>query len=80
MPLREGKDALNFSGYRLLCHHATKATVDFPRAIFGWCFLIFCWNLMARCSMVSGVMFCHLDWIGDALTIAIPRHKGDPEG
>jgi len=35
---------------------------------------------MARCVSVSGIMFDHIGWEGDAMTIIFPKHKGDQEG
>jgi hypothetical protein len=37
-------------------------------------FLLFCWNLMARCVSVSGIMFDHIGWEGDAMTIIFYEH------
>ena len=56
------------------------ATCDFELAIFAWVFLVLCWNLMARCVSVAGIMFTHISWANDALTVVFPTHKGDQEG
>ena len=78
--ITEGKAPLTFQGYRFLSKKAVEQKTDFTWAIFAWMFLLFCWNLMARCVSVSGIMFDHIGWEGDAMTIIFPKHKGDQEG
>lgn len=80
MSLSEGKQPLSFAGYKFLARKATTATEDFHVAIFAWLFLVLCWNLMARCISVSGLMYCHISWANDSLTVVFPTHKGDQEG
>ena len=80
MPLNEGKGSMSFDGLVCICKKAAQTTTDIPRGIFGWCITLLCWNLIARSGSVSAIMFCHLGWVGDAMTVVFPRHKGDPEG
>ena len=35
---------------------------------------------MARSASVGAIMYAHISWVGDALQITIPAHKGDQEG
>jgi hypothetical protein len=78
--MKEGKSPLTFAGYKFLARQAVTATKDFELAIFAWVFLVLCWNLMARCVSVAGIMFLHLSWEEDSLTVVFPTHKGDQEG
>src|SRR5690349_10266066 len=48
--------------------------------LFGWCYFVLQWNLMARASNVAHLMFNHFSWEGDSMTITLPKTKGDPEG
>ena len=35
---------------------------------------------MARSASVGAIMYAHISWVGGALQITIPAHKGDQEG
>ena len=76
MKITEGKAPLSFEGYRFLSKKAIQQKTDLPWAVFAWVFLLFCWNLMARCVSVSGIMFDHIGVEGDSITIVFPKHKG----
>ena len=80
MKITEGKAPLTFQGYKFLSKKAVQQHTEYSWSIFAWVFLLFCWNLMARCVSVSGIMFDHIGWEGDAMTIIFPKHKGDQEG
>ena len=69
-----------FLGYKYLANKAICQDTDFQQAIFAHVFLVLCWNLMARCVSVSGLMYSHISWNTDALRIVFPTHKGDKEG
>jgi hypothetical protein len=80
MPLFEGKRPITFNGYQYMAMRALKQERDFTLATFSHTFLLLCWNLMARSVSVGQLMFSHVSWEHDSLTITIPRHKGDQEG
>lgn len=80
MKLHEGKQPMNFSGYRYLALKALEQKTDFAQCLFAQLFLVLSWNLIARCASVSGIMFDHLTWSGDAMVVVFPSHKGDQEG
>ena len=48
--------------------------------MFGWCFQVLAWNLIARSSSIKGIMLQHMSWRGDCLVINFPLHKGDQTG
>ena len=79
MSLVEGKQPVTFDGYRFLALNAIQARKDFSSSIFAQLFLLTCWNLMARSVFVGSIMFAHMSWVGDALQITIPLHKGDQD-
>jgi len=79
--MTEGKAALKFDGYKFLANAAVTANDGHPKVhLFAWVFLLFAWNLMARSMSVSSIMFDHIGWVGDCMTVVFPKHKGDPEG
>ena len=80
MEMTEGKQPLDYKGYKYLASRAMKATEDTDLNVFAHCFLVFCWNLIARCNSVSSLMFEHISWEADALIVVFPSHKGDKEG
>jgi len=80
MKLKEGKDALSFTGYRFMSWLAVRQDRDFNQSIFSWVFLLLCWNLISRCVSVSSLMYDHIWWEMDALVIVFPTHKGDKDG
>ena len=80
LKMTEGKSPLSFAGYRYLAKKAVYQKTDIPVGVFSWVFLLLCWNLMARCVSVSDIMFDHVGWSGDAMTVVFPKHKGDQEG
>lgn len=80
MSITEGKAALSFAGYSFLAKTAMTQAVDFTLCIFAHVFLLFCWNLIARCASVSSIMYDHISWEMDSMVIVFPTHKGDKEG
>jgi hypothetical protein len=76
----EGKAPLTKPGYHFLSRNACKAAEDIQLGIFAWVFLVLCWNLIARCNSVASIMYDHIKWEQDAMTIVFPSHKGDKEG
>ncbi len=80
MQTSEGKQPLTFSGYRFLAAKAIRQTTDIGLSMMSHLFLILCWNLIARCCTVASIMFDHIGWEEDAMTIVIPKQKNDQEG
>jgi hypothetical protein len=76
MEITEGKQPLRFTGYRFLAKKAMLSTKDMNLSTFGHVFLLFCWNLMARCHSVSSLMYNHIEWEHDSMTVVFPTHKG----
>ena len=70
---------MTFDGYRFLALNAVQAMKVFTSSIFAHLFLLICWNLIARSVAVGSIMFAHMSWVGDALQITIPLHKGDQD-
>jgi hypothetical protein len=73
-------------GYKLLCEALTKAK---PAEEGGWawqlvsclwCYVVFLWNLLARCDRVAQMRWDYFSWTGDALTVFIPKSKSDQCG
>lgn len=77
MSIVEGKQALNFSGYRFSANVAITQRTDLDVAIFAHLFLLLCWNLIARCCSVSSIMYDHISWDNDSMVIVFATHKGD---
>jgi hypothetical protein len=73
MKLKEGKDALSFSGYRYIANTAIAQEKDYPLSTF-------CWNLISQCVSVSSLMYDHIWWEEDSMVIVSPTHKGDKDG
>lgn len=80
MPQMEGKQPMSQRGYHYLATIAMKQEEDYPLYIFCHTFLILCWNLIARAVTVGNIMFDHISWDEDALTINIGKQKNDQEG
>lgn len=80
MEMREGKYPLSFSGYRFLAKKAMSQSTDFTLAIFAHVFLLFCWNMIARCVSVSNLMFNHISWEDDCMVVVFPTTKSDKVG
>lgn len=80
MEMIEGKQPLSFDGYQFFAKKAFYESADFSIGTFAHVFIVLCWNLMARCVSVSSLMYDHISWSGDAMTVRFPAHKGDQEG
>jgi hypothetical protein len=62
-PLIEGKMPMKFDAYRYLCTHSLQDETRDPEVVtFGHLFLVFCWNLIARCNSVASIMYDHITW------------------
>ena len=55
-----------------------KSPLPFSAYIYN-AFLLLYWNLIARCVNVSGLMFQHISWEGDAMRVVFPTTKADQE-
>ena len=73
-------------GYTLLCEALAKAK---PAEDGGWawqlvsciwCYVVFLWNLLARCDRVAQLRWENFTWTCDALTVFIPKSKSDQCG
>lgn len=72
---------LTFTGYKFFAEETWKFAGESQELnIFARTFLILCWNLLARCISVAGLMYNHICWKDDSMTIVFPTHKGDQEG
>lgn len=92
MSIHEGKRPLEFEGYKCLSKHflhikpttapgnAKQKIGSWSQQLFAWPFFVFCWNMMARSITVGSMMYQHVSWSGDALTVNIPSSKCDKEG
>ena len=80
IPIVEGKQPMSFRGYKFLALKAAEQAKDYNLAIFSHLYLLLCWNLIARCVSVGGLMYNHVSWENDSLVIVFPSHKGDKEG
>lgn len=79
LKMSEGKSPISFEGYRYLCKVSVKWNDnggDSFTPVFSHLFLTLCWNLMARCNSVANIMFNHISWHADSLSIVFPKHKG----
>ncbi len=73
----EGKHPIPLEGFKFIASKAMLEPVsDFGAAITAHLFVTLQWNLMARSDSVSNIMFAHLGWDQDFLTVRFPTHKG----
>ena len=80
MFLVEGKQPMSFKGYKFLASRAIEQSKDFNISINSHLYLLLCWNLIARCVLVGGLLYNHVSWENDSMIIVFPSHKGDKEG
>lgn len=76
MALIEGKQPMSFKGYKFLATKALEQCKDFNLAIFCHLYLLLCWNLIARCVSVGGLMYDHVSWKSDSMVIVFPSQGG----
>lgn len=79
MKVFEGKLPLSFTAYCMLAQELFTWS-NYSQMMFGWCFIVLQWNLLARSESVANVMLTHVSWEEDALVIATPKSKSDQEG
>ena len=78
--LVQGKQPMSFKGYKFLASRAIEQSKDFNISINSHLYLLLCWNLIARCISVGGLMYNHVSWENDSMIIVFPSHKGNKEG
>lgn len=80
LPIFEGKRNISYSGYRVLALQVLKLQGSSDGSLYSHPFITLSWNLFARSNSVANLMLHHFDWKEDAMTITLPKHKGDQEG
>ena len=80
MKMHEGKYGVSFEAYHKLADLIWGMKNDFMLAMWALVFLLFCWNLMARCGMVASIILGCMTMEGDAMGIEFAMHKGDADG
>ena len=75
MPIIEGKQAMSLKGYKFLALKAGGQSTDYSLAIFSHLYLVLCWNLIARCVSVGGLMYNHISWENDSMVTTVNRSK-----
>jgi hypothetical protein len=58
---------------------AIQQTKDLNLVIISHLYLLLCWNLIARCVSIGGLMYDHVSWVNDSMVFVFPAHKGDQE-
>ena len=80
LPQREGKRACSMDTYKQLLRCSIEHGYETAAYMTNTLFLLLCWNLMSRSISVGRLCYDHITWVGDALVVELPRHKGDQEG
>ena len=80
MSIHEGKQPMSQFGYHYLVEAAVKQNDDFNFYVTCHCFLLLCWNLIARAVSVGSILYDSISWEEDAMTIHIGKMKNDQEG
>lgn len=76
--LEEGKEAMSFACFKLLCQKFFKGDKD--EYHFAHLFLLLEWNLIARSDNVVNLHVNDLEFQGDSLRVYLKRTKTDQEG
>jgi hypothetical protein len=77
-PVKVGKDPMPFDVYRYLSLSMLQRKEK--EFIFSRCFMILCWNLMARASNVFSICHSHMEWRDDSLCVYFAHMKNDQFG
>ena len=69
MCITEGKSPLSFGGFARVCIYfvsfANSTThLTWQLIMFGWLFMVLCWNLIGRSASVGNIMLQHMDCRG----------------
>ena len=75
MSIHEGNQPMNYSG-----HHYLTEALRFNLYVTCHCFLLHCWNLIARAESVGSILYDSISWEEGAMTIYIGKMKNDQEG
>jgi len=78
MSLEEGKKAMSFDVYKLMCQKLMASEAD--DAVFTHLFLVLGWNLMVRSDSCAQLKMGHVEWRGDCLAVFLAKSKGDQTG
>eukprot|EP00960_Hanusia_phi_P004551 132654-Hanusia_phi.AAC.4 len=79
--LRDGALPLSMQEYTLLCENMrnlwsrrTCGSTETDRSdwIFGWCYTVLLWNLIARSEDVDSIRLGHIGWENDCLKMILP--------
>jgi hypothetical protein len=76
--LDEGKEAMTFQCYKLLCRKFLEGEKD--EYMFALLFLVLEWNLIARSDNIVNLAVGDLEWSDDCLIIFLKKSKTDQEG
>ncbi|KAH9074603.1 hypothetical protein Ae201684P_022405 [Aphanomyces euteiches] len=80
LPMGDGKAAVSWKGYEMVCKHAFSGDMKHSSSLAFHPFVTFCWNLMARSVSTASLQFEHITWKGDALLVQFCLTKSDQEG
>ena len=78
LSLEEGKKAMNFDVYKLMCRKMLEISSD--EGPLAHLFLILEWNLMACASNCMNFRLGHLEWRHDCLVFFFGKSKRDQTG
>jgi hypothetical protein len=75
---------LNLNGYILICKKFLLISPEGRKGswdvgIFGWCYTVISWNLIARSITTGEIYMQHISWGNDSLKITVPTTKSDKE-
>jgi hypothetical protein len=76
--LEEGKEAMSFACYKLLCKKFFQGKKD--EYHFAHLFLLLEWNLIARSDNIVGLHMNDFEFLGDSLLVYMKKTKTDQEG
>ena len=76
----EGKDTLQFTGYRWISHRAFTTTPELNVILFVWPYLLLIWNIGARNCNVANMMYDHISWENDSMVVVLPVTKSTQGG
>ena len=76
--LEEGKEAMSFACYNLLCQKFFEGKKN--EYIFAHLFLTLEWNLIARSDNIVNLSVGDMEWSDDSLVVYLKKTKTDQEG
>ena len=76
--LEEGKEAMSFACYKLLCKKFFEGKKD--EYLFALLFLTLEWNLIARSDNIVNLSLSDFEWTDDSLVVYLKKTKTDQEG